>query len=63
MGLGEPDSDFRDALNSVRRALAMTVGELVRVDKGDKLDQEILQCIVRELERAAGLLARERLTE
>jgi hypothetical protein len=34
----------------------MTVGELVRVDKGERIDQAILRSIAGELERAAQLL-------
>jgi hypothetical protein len=54
------DDRDRQALDSIRRVLAMTVGELVRLDKGERIDQEILIYIVQELKRLAALLGEDK---
>jgi hypothetical protein len=54
------DDRDRQALDSIRRVPAMTVGELVRLDKGERIDQEILIYIVQELKRLAALLGEDK---
>jgi hypothetical protein len=54
------DHRDRQALDSIRRVLAMVVVESVRLDKGERMDQEILTYIVQELKRSAALLREDK---
>ncbi len=56
----EPDPRFFEAFDCVRRTLAMVVGELVRLDNGEKIDQDLLQQITQQLVRTAELVEKKK---
>jgi len=56
----EPDPRFFEAFDCVRRTLALVVGELVRLDKGERIDQDLLQQITQQLMRTAELVEKKK---
>ncbi len=56
----ESDPRFFEAFDCVRRTLALVVGELVRLDKGERIDQDLLEQITQQLVRTAELVDKKK---